>query len=72
MWETLRKEEVLKLLNTDRKRGLTKEEANIRRNKYGKNKLDDKPKETLLKKFIKQFKDFMIAILIIASIISDL
>ena len=70
MWETLRKEEVLKLLNTDRKRGLTKEEANIRRNKYGKNKLDDKPKETLLKKFIKQFKDFMIAILIIASIIS--
>ena len=70
MWETLRKEEVIKLLSTDRKRGLTQEEINIRKNKYGKNKLDDKPKETLFKKFIKQFKDFMIAILIIASIIS--
>ena len=70
MWETLRKEEVFKLLNTDRKKGLTKEEVNLRKQKYGKNKLEDNKKETILVKFIKQFNDFMIIILIIASIIS--
>ena len=70
MWETFRKEEVLKELKTDKKRGLTKEEVFSRRQKYGENKLKDKPKETLFIKFIKQFNDFMIIILIIASIIS--
>lgn len=70
MWETLRKEEVIKTLTTDRKTGLTKEEVVIRKQKYGENKLEDKPKETMLIKFIKQFNDFMIIILIIASIVS--
>lgn len=70
MWETLRKEEVLKALNSNRKNGLNKEDIYLRKQKYGKNKLQDKPKETLLVKFIKQFNDFMIIILIIASIIS--
>lgn len=70
MWETLRKEEVLKKLNTNRKTGLKVEEVNARKQKYGKNKLEDKPKETLLVKFIKQFNDFMIIILIAASVIS--
>ena len=70
MWETLRKEEVLKMLDTSRKSGLTKEEIANRRQKYGENKLDDKPKESLVVKFIKQFNDFMIIVLIIASIVS--
>ena len=47
MWETFRKEEVLQSFKTDRKRGLTNEEVNSRRQKYGANKLEDKPKETL-------------------------
>ena len=70
MWETLRKEEVLKKLETDRKNGLSKEEVKQRQQKYGKNRLKDKPKESIFIKFIKQFNDFMIIILIIASIIS--
>ena len=70
MWETLRKEEVLKKLNANEKIGLTKEEVEIRQAKYGKNKIKDKPKESLVIKFIKQFNDFMIIILIIASIVS--
>ena len=70
MWETLRKEEVLKQLNTDAKQGLTKEEAEKRQQKYGKNVLKDKPKESIIIKFVKQFNDFMIIILIIASIVS--
>lgn len=70
MWETLRKEEVLRKLETDRRNGITKEEAKRRQQKYGKNKLKDKPKESIFIKFIKQFNDFMIIILIIASVIS--
>lgn len=70
MWETFRKEEALKTLRTNRKTGLTKEDVAFRQQKYGKNKLKDKPKETLLVKFIKQFNDFMIIILIVASIVS--
>ena len=41
-----------------------------RQEKYGKNKLEEKKKESFIVKFIKQFNDFMIIILIIASIIS--
>lgn len=70
MWETFRKEEVLKKLKTDAKNGLTLEEVNFRKQKYGKNKLEEKKKETLIIKFIKQFNDFMIIILIIASALS--
>lgn len=70
MWETLRKEDVLKQFKTDKKRGLTREKYEKRQIEYGKNKLKDKTKEGFLFKFIKQFKDFMIIILIIASIIS--
>lgn len=70
MWETLRKEEILKKLGTNRKEGLSEEEVKKRQQEYGKNKLEDKPKESIFMKFIKQFNDFMIIILIIASIIS--
>lgn len=70
MWETLRKEEILQKLETDIRHGLKEEEVHKRQQKYGKNKLKDKPKESMIVKFIKQFNDFMIIILIIASIIS--
>ena len=66
MWETLRKEEVLKELKTDRKNGLTSSEVKERQQLNGKNKIKDKPKESFFIKFIKQFNDFMIIILIIA------
>ena len=65
MWETLRKEEVLIKLKTNKKEGLSKTEAHERQQKYGRNKLEDTKKETILVKFIKQFNDFMIIILII-------
>lgn len=70
MWHTLRKEEVLKKLKTDEKKGLNKNEVLERQKKDGKNKLADKKKESIIIKFFKQFNDFMIIILIIASIIS--
>ena len=70
MLENLRKEEVLIKLNSDKKNGLTKEEAITRQKQYGNNKLQEQSKESIFIKFIKQFNDFMILILILASIVS--
>ena len=70
MWHTLRKEDVLKNLNTNENVGLWEKEVQKRQEKYGKNKLQEKKKESFFIKFIKQFNDIMIIILIIASIIS--
>ena len=72
MWQTLRKEEVLRSFNTDMKIGLRSEEVKRRQEKYGKNKLKDKPPENIFIRFVKQLNDFMIIILIVASIISAL
>ena len=66
MWQTLRKEDTLRNLKSNEKKGLSKDEVEKRFIKYGKNKLKDKPKESLIIKFLKQFNDFMIIILIIA------
>ena len=60
---------VLAKLNTSQA-GLSSKEANARLEKYGHNQLDEGKRRSLLGKFIDQFKDFMIAILIVAAIIS--
>lgn len=70
MWYTMRPEEIRRRLKTDFDYGLSDEEVQNRRKSYGENKLQDKKKESLLIRFIKQFNDFMIIILILASIIS--
>ena len=72
MWQTLRKEEILTKLNTNEKTGLNQTQVKQKQEKEGKNKLADKKKESIIIKFLKQFNDFMIIILIIASIISAL
>jgi Ca2+-transporting ATPase len=70
MWHTLSAYEVARNLKTNIRSGLANDEAKRRLNLYGRNKLDEKKKENILIKFLKQFNDFMIIILIIASIIS--
>lgn len=52
------------------KAGLTSEEAAKRLNEYGANKLDEPPKPTLLARFIEQFKNPMILVLLAAAVIS--
>ncbi len=64
------KEKLGRNIRTNLSKGLTEEEAEERLKKYGKNKLDDKKQESIIIKFLKQFNDFMIIILIVASIIS--
>lgn len=70
MWHTLSADEVRKKLNTDIYKGLTDKEVLKLRKKYGYNKLDEKKKESIFIKFISQFKDFMIIILLIAALVS--
>ena len=70
MWHEMNVYEVLKQKNTNERVGLTSEESERRKAEFGENKLDEKKKESIIIRFIKQFNDFMIIILIIASIIS--
>jgi hypothetical protein len=61
---------VIEHLDTDTTNGLSDEQVAKRREKYGENKLKEKKKRTLLERFLEQFKDAMIIILIIAAAIS--
>lgn len=69
-WFNLSIEEVEKQIDTNITNGLLEEEVTKRKEKYGLNELKAKKKKTLLQKFLEQFKDFMIIILIIAAIVS--
>ena len=64
------KEYLRKKLKINFSVGLTEAEAEERLKVNGKNKLEEKKKENIVIKFIKQFNDFMILILIVAAIIS--
>ena len=70
MWHTKEISEVEKKLGTNIDIGLNEKQVEERKIKFGENKLADKKKENIIIKFLKQFNDFMIIILIIASIIS--
>ncbi len=59
-------------LRTDSAKGLTEDEASKRLQKYGPNELKEKEKESILTKLINQLKDFMVIILIAASIVSGI
>ena len=63
-------EAVLCDLVTDAKLGLTSDEVKSRQEKYGENKLQEKKKRTMFQRFLDQFKDPMIIILLIAAAIS--
>jgi len=62
--------EILEMLSVDPTRGLSSNEALSRSEKLGPNKLTEKKKKSLFARFIEQFKDVMILILIGAAIVS--
>lgn len=64
------KEAVLKELSSDPQSGLTSAQAAERLATYGENKLQEKKKKTNLQRFLDQFKDVMILILLAAAAIS--
>ena len=63
-------EQTLAKLDTNASTGLSSAEVEKRREQYGLNKLREKKKKTTLQRFIEQFKDVMILILIAAAAVS--
>ena len=63
-------QEVEERFKTDVQQGLSQLEAEKRLNQYGRNEIQDAKHTGLVKKFLNQFKDFMIIILIISAIVS--
>ncbi len=68
---TQSEETVLAQLETSRE-GLTSAQAKERLAEYGRNELDEGEKRSLFMKFLDQFKDLMIIILIVAALLSVL
>ena len=71
-WFNKTVQEVEKELNTNLKNGLSTEQVQEETQKYGLNELQEKKKDSLFKKFLEQFKDFSIIVLIIAAIVSGI
>jgi len=61
---------VVQELSSDPVRGLNSELVQQRQLEYGENKLQEKKKKTNFERFLNQFKDVMIIILLIAAVIS--
>jgi Ca2+-transporting ATPase len=69
LYYTQAKDQVLSSLETSQD-GLTKAQANERLATYGRNELDEGEKRSLFMKFLDQFKDLMIIILLVAAALS--
>jgi Ca2+-transporting ATPase len=71
-WHSMSIEETLKKLNVSPNKGLPEKEAKKRQQSHGLNMLEAKKGRGLFRKFLAQFADFMIIILICAAAISFL
>ncbi|MCL2774941.1 MAG: calcium-translocating P-type ATPase, PMCA-type [Oscillospiraceae bacterium] len=67
---SLSKTEVLKKFDTNDTSGLSSLEVKKRMKTYGLNKLDEAKKKSVILKFLEQFSDFMVIILLIAAAVS--
>ena len=64
------REEVLKSLSSNAERGLASSQVAELQGKFGPNKLSESKKKTNLQRFLEQFKDVMIIILLLAAAVS--
>ncbi len=71
-WFSKSIEDVKQELETDFENGLSGKQVEEKQEKYGLNELKAKKKKSLFQKFLEQFKDFTIIVLIIAAIVSGI
>jgi P-type Ca2+ transporter type 2C len=71
-WHQLNEGQLLEVLETDITKGLTTEEASRRLQAQGPNELEERRGESPLKLLLNQFKDFMVLVLVGATVISGL
>lgn len=69
-WHSISADQVLAQLKVKAEEGLSPRVAEQRLREYGKNKLAEKKKKGILLRFLAQFSDFMVIILLIAAAIS--
>ena len=69
-WYDIEASEVARGLNSDIENGLNIEDVNKKRDEFGFNELRAGKKKNLAVRFLEQFKDFMIIVLIISAIVS--
>jgi Ca2+-transporting ATPase len=69
-WHNLEIKEVVKILRTDIKKGLSEKEAVLYLKEFGKNKLSEEEPFSRLKIFLEQFKSPLVYILLIAGFIA--
>ena len=62
--------ETEKVYDTDVRTGLSDAQAAVRQQTYGKNKMAEGKRKSLLRMFLEQFKDFLILVLVAAAVIS--
>ena len=71
-WYSKTVEETKNELEADLQNGLKSEQIVVKQEKYGFNELKAKKKKSLFQKFLEQFKDFTIIVLIVAAIVSGI
>ena len=69
-WHTLSPEDTARQLGVDTARGLSAAESQKRLEQYGRNELAGKKKESALQQFLRQYRDFMQIILLVAAALS--
>jgi len=70
MWYTLPSERVVKMLQTDARKGLSNKEVDRRLSLYGENVFEKEDRKTILDKFVAQLKNPLVLILLIAGVVT--
>lgn len=71
-WHEMRSDEVMDTIHSDRDVGLTNKEVQKRTQKFGLNELKEADRPSAIIIFLNQFKDFMVLVLLAATLISGL
>jgi len=71
-WHEMRTEEVVEKINSNVKNGLSESEAKNRLLQFGTNELQEAERPNAFLVFLEQFKDFMVVVLLAATLISGL